>query len=184
LRRRVAIPAEHAAVAGKAIQDYVQRLPAFQNAEVVMAYVPIRNEVDTGGLIDAALAAGKHVAFPVTDTRRKEIYPRIVMRYPEDLVAGPFGINEPRPSCPVAAPEEIDLILVPGVAFDAKGFRLGYGEGYYDRFLPLTSGTSIGLAYSFQLVKTVFPEKHDWPVDFIVTEEITIETSAGANRRK
>jgi 5-formyltetrahydrofolate cyclo-ligase len=140
--------------------------------------------VDTGGLIKAALLAGKRVALPVTDTRRKEIYPRIVIRYPEDLTAGPFGIAEPRSSCPVAEPGEIDLIVVPGVAFDAKGFRLGYGEGYYDRFLPLTNGVSVGIAYNFQLVNTVFPEEHDWPVDFVVTEESTIETGAGASRRK
>jgi 5-formyltetrahydrofolate cyclo-ligase len=148
-----------------------------------MAYAPVRNEVETGGLIEKALSAGKRVALPVTETSRKVIYPRIITRYPEDLVPGPFGIAEPCPFCPVAAAEEVDLIIVPGVAFDARGFRLGYGEGYYDRFFPLTSGVSIGIAYSFQLVDTVFPEEHDWPVDFVITEEITIETGAGANRR-
>ena len=128
-------------------------------------------------LINEALLAGKRVALPVTDINRQEIFMRAVGRYPEDLVPGVFGIPEPREACPAIAPEEIDLVLVPGVAYDINGYRLGYGRGYYDRFLPrLRPGAlTVGLAYAFQIVPTVYPEAHDRPVRLIVTEEGIIQ---------
>lgn len=183
LMRRNTLSEEEVSAASEAIRIRVERLPAFYRAEMIMAYASFRNEVKTEELIKSALEAGKRVAFPVTDIRRKEIYPRFIGRYPEDLEIGAYGIREPKPFCSVATPEELDLILVPGIAFDTQGFRLGFGEGYYDRFLPRARGISIGLAYSFQLQETVFPEAHDWPVDFVVTEDMTIETAAGAKKR-
>ncbi|MCL6559079.1 MAG: 5-formyltetrahydrofolate cyclo-ligase [Firmicutes bacterium] len=183
LMRRNALSEEEVSAASEAIQARVERLAAFHKAKIIMAYASFRNEVKTEELIKSALEAGKQVAFPVTDIRRKEIYPRFIRRYPEDLETGAYGIQEPKPFCPVAVPEELDLILVPGIAFDPQGFRLGSGEGYYDRFLPRARGISVGLAYSFQLQDTVFPEAHDWPVDFVITEDMTIETAAGAKKR-
>jgi len=184
LARRLALaPAE---VAGKSavIQAKLWQLPAFRTARVLMAYVACRNEVETEKLIRDALLEGKRVVLPVTDVRRKMICARLISRYPEDLVAGPFGIPEPAAFCPLVAREELDLVLVPGVAYDIKGYRLGYGGGYYDRFLPglRPNAVTVGLAYDFQVVSTVYPEAHDWPVAFVITEKRVIKSRQGSGR--
>ncbi|MEW6182185.1 MAG: 5-formyltetrahydrofolate cyclo-ligase [Bacillota bacterium] len=184
LKRRDALIKETVKDWGETIQESVRRLPLFQGARIIMFYAPFRNEVETEGLIKEALAAGKRVVFPVADKVNRELVARQIMRYPDDLTPGAYNILEPLSSCPVIAAKEVDLIFVPGAAFDPQGYRLGYGGGYYDRFLPRTKGISIGLAYHFQLLVTVFPEEHDWPVNFVVTEDVTIETNAEARRRK
>ncbi|MEW6173298.1 MAG: 5-formyltetrahydrofolate cyclo-ligase [Bacillota bacterium] len=183
LKHRDALLKEMVKASGEAIQKSARRLPIFQSARLIMFYAPFRNEVETETLVKEALAAGKRVAFPVAEKEKKELIAREIMRYPDDLAPGAFNISEPRPSCPVVAPEDLDLIFVPGVAFDPQGYRLGYGGGYYDRFLPRTRAISIGLAYHFQLLVTVFPEDHDWPVDFVISEDVTIETNAEEKRR-
>lgn len=172
MKLRRELTAGEAAAASMVIQERVRRLPAFQSAGVIMAYAAYRNEVQTEGLITEALKRGARVALPVTDTLKKEIYARVISEYPTDLVPGAYGILEPKPSCPVVSPKEFELVFVPGVAFDPAGFRLGFGGGYYDRLLPrLQEKTvTVGLAYRFQVVETVFPEPHDWRVKYIVTD--------------
>jgi 5-formyltetrahydrofolate cyclo-ligase len=186
LRRRQILSEGEVVAASAAIQEHVRRLPAFQAAGVVLAYAACRNEVQTDVLVREALTAGKRVAFPVTDPVKKALFVRAINRYPDDLVPGAYGIPEPKPSCPAVAPDELDLVLVPGVAFDWKGFRLGYGGGYYDRFLPQVreSTTTVGLAYRFQVVDTVYPEKHDRRVRFVATEETVIETKTGVGSKR
>jgi len=184
LRHRQSLTEEEVATASAAVQERVRRLPAFREAGVIMAYIGCRNEVQTADLIREAIALGKRVALPVTDTRKKALHPRVISHYPEDLIPGAFGIPEPKASCPAVAPEELDMVLVPGVAFDREGFRLGYGGGYYDRFLLQIreSAATVGLAYRFQVVDTVYPEKHDRRVRFVVTENGVIEAVAGVGK--
>jgi len=172
MKLRRSLTAGEVAAASMAIQDRVRKLPAFQSAGVIVAYVACRNEVQTGPLIAEALKRGIRVALPVTDTVKKEICARVISEYPGDLVPGAYGILEPNPSCTAISPEELDLVLVPGVGFDPAGFRLGFGGGYYDRLLlRLPEKTiTVGLAYRFQVVETVFPEPHDRRVRYIVTE--------------
>jgi 5-formyltetrahydrofolate cyclo-ligase len=88
-----------------------------------------------------------------------------------DLVPGKFGIPEPRPETPCVAPTEPDLLVVPGVAFDRRGHRVGYGKGYYDRLLAVTGAPVMALAYGFQLVEHIPDEPHDRCMDYILTPE-------------
>lgn len=152
-------------------------LPVFCAARTVMAYVAHRNEVETAQVIREALTQGKRVVLPVTLTREKALSARQIAKFPEDLVPGAYGIPEPKAFCPEVDPAELDLVLVPGIAFDLRGYRLGYGGGYYDRFLPRLreDAVTVGLAYDFQVVPTVYPSPYDQPVKLVVTEERVIE---------
>ncbi len=146
----------------------------FQEASTIMAYVDFRNEVTTEAIITQALALGKRVCIPVCSKEGCLITPSEVRHFPQDLQCGTWGILEPKPDCmrPVD-PSEIDLVLVPGVAFDYRGNRLGYGAGYYDRFLQKTNPQAIFIALAFQLqvVDNAFPAPHDIPLHYILTEE-------------
>jgi len=176
-RRRGLSPVE-ALGRSAAVATAVLQLPAFHEAETVMAYVAVRNEVATGGIIRYALAAGKRVAVPVTDPRSRTMVAAALRAYPGKMVRGAFGIPEPAPGTyAVVAPETIDLVLVPGVAFDTRGYRLGYGCGCYDRFLPVAGrAVTAGLAYAFQLCPTVYPAPHDYRLHLVISEEEIIKT--------
>ena len=94
------------------------------------------------------------------------------------LAPGAYGILEPETVVPVA-PERLDLVLVPGVAFDKNGGRIGFGKGYYDRFLQKTSAKTVALCYGFQIVPDCFSESEDYPMDYIVTEDEVIACGKG-----
>lgn len=149
-------------------------LDEYQNARRIMVYLDCRNEVRTGELVIRAMADGKSVAVPVTDTANIVLTPSLVINYPGDLHPGPWGIPEPKPQAvrPLD-PAALDVVITPGVAFDLSGCRIGYGYGYYDRFLRRTGeGTLyIGLAYEFQVLPVVFPGPHDIPVHMVLTED-------------
>ncbi|MFZ5592395.1 MAG: 5-formyltetrahydrofolate cyclo-ligase, partial [Bacillota bacterium] len=118
----------------EAICRRLMALPVWEKARTLMAYVDFRGEVATDLLIFQALATGKTVAAPVTIISEKKLIPVVIERYPEDLQPGAWGIREPDPARGRhLAPQELDLVIVPGVAYDVKGNRLGYGGGFYDR---------------------------------------------------
>jgi|Deesub1362A_J573_1020465.scaffolds.fasta_scaffold00069_120 5-formyltetrahydrofolate cyclo-ligase len=181
LKTRSALGPAEVARASAAVTRRVLDLPAFRESRALLAYVDVRNEVRTGALIRAALAGGKRVAVPVTDRERRELTPALIGIYPEGLTPGAYGIPEPRnyEEIPLG---ELDCILIPGVAYDYQGYRLGFGGGYYDRFLPRVRhhAVLIGLAYDFQVCRTVYPEPHDQPVHFVVTERRILCLATGA----
>ncbi|MCF8010352.1 MAG: 5-formyltetrahydrofolate cyclo-ligase [Clostridiales bacterium] len=156
------------------ITSNILKMKEYQRAETIMVYVDFRNEVQTGEFIQAAMSAGKKIAVPLTDIENKRLIPSELKNYPGDLVPGAYGIPEPASDClrPIE-PADFDMILIPGVAFDEEGNRLGYGGGFYDRFLLNTRKDCIWLApaYELQLKPCVYPDKHDCPVHFIVTEK-------------
>ena len=141
----------------------------FALAQVVALYSPINNEVQTGQLFAAARAEGKRVCYPRIKAETLEF---LEVSIPGSLAAGSFGVAEPQSGrvLPIA---ELDLIVVPGVAFDRTGHRLGYGKGYYDRELVrvTTAVVSIGLCFDFQLCEKLPRESHDQPVHYLVTEK-------------
>jgi 5-formyltetrahydrofolate cyclo-ligase len=151
-----------------------------------MAYMSFRNEVSTDAIIAQAIETGKRVAVPVVDREQRQLFPSELINFPADLKKGTWGIREPKQSClrPLD-PCLIDLVLVPGVVFDQAGNRLGYGFGFYDRFLvSLRSGVRrVALAYSFQLVEKLPAEEHDCPVDLIVTEKKLIACLASKREK-
>ncbi|MGA2855030.1 MAG: 5-formyltetrahydrofolate cyclo-ligase, partial [Verrucomicrobiota bacterium] len=115
------------------------------------------------------LAAGKICALPFFYAATKSYSARRVQNLTADISTGKFGIREPVANCPEIPPEKFDLILVPGVAFDWNGNRLGRGQGFYDRLLNKIRGVKCGVGYDFQLIEKVPAEQHDARVNFVVT---------------
>lgn len=167
LAHRRGLTPQQVASQSLALQERFLELPEFQAARVLALYAPIHHEVETAAVAKAALSAGK-----------KLLYPRVVgqdldfcqVGAPSDLTPGKFGILEPagEPCDPATA----DLIVVPGVAFDLCGRRIGYGKGFYDRSLHRLEGRGrlVAFCYDFQLVQEIVGEPHDVTMDLIVTE--------------
>jgi 5-formyltetrahydrofolate cyclo-ligase len=147
-------------------------------AATLMVYLGFGSEVQTDGLIRWGWAAGKRIAVPLCAADGC-LTPCRIEGF-EELEKGHYGIREPAAAC--RRPEalgRIDAVLVPAVAFDRYGYRVGYGGGYYDRFLPRAPRAArIGLAFSGQIVDALPAEAHDVPVDLIVTEEGIIRCRA------
>lgn len=142
--------------------------PEFKRANVIMFYVSKEGEVDTSEMIKAALKSGKEVLVPVTLRKKRKLIPSRLIDYDKELGPGPYGIPQPKAEYirPVE-PERIDMVIVPGVAFDKSGNRLGRGAGYYDRFLARVPKEvpKIGLAFDFQVFPSLPKSYHDLPVD-------------------
>lgn len=156
------------------IMDRLVRLPEFASAKFILAYSSKGSEVHTDGIIQSALSLGKKIALPVTKKAEKKLELYEISSI-AGLVEGEFGIMEPKQSPEMKVmPSKIDLAIVPGVSFDRRGHRIGYGMGYYDSLLPEIKGKKIGLAYDMQIVEHVPNEPHDIAVDMIVTESETI----------
>ncbi len=172
LARRDALSAEARMAASTAIAARIPTLPEFDAAATVLLTLAFRSEWDTRPLVDSALAARKTVVVPRvnTQTRMLELY--AIADPDRDVVAGHLGIPEPRRERPQVPRDAIEFVLVPGVAFDLCGRRLGYGGGYYDRLLPLLSprAARVAGAFDLQLVEHVPAAPHDVAVDSIVTE--------------
>lgn len=155
-----------------AAQNRLLAIPAFAEAAALALYSPVNNEVLTGELFHAARSLGKQVVFPRICGQRLEF---VEVTQLAELQPGALRIREPRGTTivPVTA---LDLLVVPGVAFDQKGGRLGYGKGFYDRTLHAVAPRPclIGLCFEFQLVSALPVETHDVGVDMLVTEARTL----------
>jgi 5-formyltetrahydrofolate cyclo-ligase len=142
-----------------------------QTAQMIHCYVSWRNEVDTHCLIKELLQQGKKVVVPVVEKRRRTLTHAQIDAF-EELLPGAYGILEPSQDRLKPTPvSDLDLIIVPGVAFDINGNRLGFGGGYYDRFLSECRTFKIGLCYQFQILETIPTEKRDQRVDAVVSEK-------------
>jgi len=150
------------------IQQTLIAANCFQQAPSLALYSPINNEVQTEALLSAALQGGKQVYYPRVADEQLEF---CQVTSVADLVPGSFGVAEPAAAQDSVA-EHLDLIIVPGVAFDRSGYRLGYGKGFYDRELArIPAATlSIGLCFDFQLFPVLPHEAHDRPVSLVITE--------------
>jgi len=170
-RDRVAPPIIYEAC--QAIYEQVVAWSVFQVAHCVACYVSMDNEVDTHRLIASALKMGKQVCVPVTRAKG-------VMHFQEifgldELRPIRFGLLEPVYQAEkVVGPDDLDLVVVPGIAFDRQGNRLGFGGGFYDRFLAQCAATRVGLAYAFQVVDAVPTKGHDIRMDGLITEHEVI----------
>ena len=153
------------------IRNKLLASPEFRNAKVVMFYVSKDGEVETFPMIEVALVRGKAVLVPVIKVRKKKMVVSEITDPNKDLVKGPYGIYQPKAPTKIYHPRLIDLAIVPGIAFDEKGNRLGRGMGYYDKFLrALRKGVPrIGLAFKFQVVRCLPTLSHDQPVTKLLT---------------
>lgn len=155
-------------------------LSCYDSAQTVMAFMSFRSEIETALAVRHILESGRRLILPVADREAGTLRLSLVKDL-RDLSPGAFGILEPRPEAFIAAgPTDPDLILVPGACFDYKGFRIGYGGGYYDRFLPSARKDAlfIGLCFDFQIVPNAWPESHDKPVDLVLSEKRMIKRKA------
>ena len=147
-------------------------LKEWQDAESVFCYVGTDRELDTAGILEAALQEGKRLAVPKINGKgimtAREIFSL------KELSPGHMGILEPSDTAPVLAGEELSLVIVPGLAFDPEGFRLGYGGGYYDRYLKGLSACTIGLCREACLCSRLPRESHDIHVRMVLTEARTL----------
>ena len=192
--RRALSPDEWAA-RSRAVHDQLAEVDEFREATTVLTYVsPKDNEVDTQALIESMLTQGVCVLVPIAEKDRQLTWSRL--KALSELGPGRFGILEPLPEFvrPMDPPDDA-VVLVPGIAFTRDGYRIGYGGGYFDRFLAGFRGVSIGLAFDLQTIRqgderkkgtvpsrpptadsvgTVsFFQPHDVPVDIVVTESAT-----------
>lgn len=176
LHERDALLEEDRRARSGAITERVMALPEIRSTRTVMAFWSFGSEFDTSGLIDALHAAGKRVVLPRVDGREVVA----VVYVPGDPTAATsFGAMEPM-SAEIVRPTEIDIVIAPGVAFDRNGGRVGYGGGFYDRFLRTVRPDTpvIGVAFAVQLVDEVPRGEHDRLVDVVVTEEELIRRGA------
>jgi 5-formyltetrahydrofolate cyclo-ligase len=157
---------------------------AFILSHNVMAFMSFRNEVNTYPIVNYCLATNRKVIIPVTDVHNKKLILSELKNLDKELGLSSFGIPEPLPRFirPFNA-SDLDLILVPGVVFDRRGYRIGYGGGYYDRFLASLDKkvVTIGLAFELQIVDRIPADPYDIPVDNIITEKKYIDCSVNRN---
>ena len=166
LAMRSACPEEERARQSEEIARLVAAHPAYHSCGTLFSYVPFRQEVDTWPLMRIALAEGKVVAVPRVEGEEMTFY-RI--REVTDLSPGSFGIPEPKETCEPLWPGAGDLMLLPGAAFDAQGHRIGYGGGYYDRYLEkYPAPVTVGVCFDFQLVGTIPAEDFDRAADVVI----------------
>ena len=178
-QQRDALTAEQIREKSLKIADQLYSLSLYIQAGTVMFFLSFRSEVDTRPAVEKSMALGKQVCIPKAIPKTREMIPSQLLDWEQDLVPGAYDIPEPRPEKlrPVE-PAQIDLLIVPGVAFDLRGNRLGYGGGYYDRFFPLLRPKIplVALAFELQIVSAVPVEEWDRQVHCIVTENRVILT--------
>lgn len=188
-RRRAISPDEWQALSRLSQQNLLS-LEEYQLAAAIALYSPAHNETDTSEIMAAAFRAGKKVLYPAVCGH--EMVLRVVNGL-ADLEKGRFGILEPCSTGTDHSAEEADLVIVPGVAFDIEGHRIGYGKGFYDRFLrhPGRKAHLVGLCHDFQLTAGHIPaEGHDIRMEIIVTDKRIIRCrsnrshTAGPNSHK
>ena len=154
-------------LASRQICKRIANLQAFQNASVVLTYMPIKAEVDLRPLLDDF----PHITWVLPRILPEPEHSMVFHIYdPNLLVYHPFGMAEPSKNLPLIAPDAIHLALVPGLAYDSQGWRLGYGGGYYDRFLQDFAGLSLGVVYEALFLDALPRGHYDVPVNGVVTE--------------
>ncbi len=174
--RMKAIPPGEAAEKSQAACSLLIAEPVFRNSRTIMIYLSIPGEVDTRDLATQGWKGGKSVLVPKVDWEHKHMDPVVIRSLDAGVREGRYGIPEPVEGEPHPL-DEIDLIVVPAVAFDRRGYRLGRGGGYYDRFLahPQVRAVACGLGFEVQVVDQVPTDSHDHPIDMLVTEKQVLQ---------
>jgi len=172
LAARDRLTPEQRAEKSRQIEGRLFSLPEFRSARVVMFFAAFRSEVDTGQMIRRALSEGKRIVLPRVAGADLSLFE--ISDPDADVAPGAWGIPEPCEDRPVRL-DAIDLIIVPGAAFDCQGNRLGYGAGFYDKLLSSFAGPTVALAFEVQIVPRVPADLHDIPITRIATEGRVIQ---------
>lgn len=167
--RRKNTPSDVRAEQDRRISENVRRLHQYAPCSTLLIYMSTPIEVDTRRIIENAWADGKRVAVPrcIPDTRLMEFY--YITSF-DDVEPGMFGVLEPKDNLPMVDNFDGCLMIVPAMQFDINGYRLGYGKGYYDRYMSRFTGVSAGLCYIEELRRHMYHGRYDKPVDIIVTD--------------
>lgn len=177
---RASLPKEQAAARSRRAQERILELRHWREAETVLLYVDCRGETATDLLLHTAWQNGKTVLLPRCLPAAPGEMELACVRSQSDLTPGLYAIPEPDPTtCSPVEPERVDLIVVPALAFDRNGFRLGQGGGYYDRLLvsdPYTQSLAVGLAFDFQVVSSLPVDGWDRPVAAVSSDKELIWT--------
>lgn len=169
----------------------ITKTPEFKKANTILIYLPIKGEVDLSYLLKKPATApllNKKFVLPrvVPKMAKKEgkmdLY--YVKKIEKDTIKGSFNILEPKSHLKITGPKDLDLAIIPGIAFSMDGHRIGYGKGFYDRLLKKTKCPKFGVAYDFQIVDNVPGEKHDIKMDIIITDKKIYHMKAKAKMQK
>ncbi|MDR1122714.1 MAG: 5-formyltetrahydrofolate cyclo-ligase [Endomicrobium sp.] len=175
-----------ALVCSIAIFATLKKLSLYEQANTLMIYLSYGSEVITDFIVESAIEEKKNVVVPVIKNFRDLFMQAVKIIKPEEVNQLVCGIRQPEiNSNNVVSKNSIDLILIPGIAFDLLGYRLGYGKGYYDRWLEDVSlSKTVGLAYDFQITNKLPIGKHDLPIGTIVTEQRVIQNYKVRNDKR
>ena len=171
LERRDSLSFDFIQISSKQIFDRLRNIKNYSDASNIAAYYPIGSEVKTQDIMQEILSQGKTLLLP--KVIENDLCFKKISSF-EELEKGMYDIMEPKDSCPIS--EEIDVVLVPTVGITPSGIRLGYGYGFYDRFLSSIKTKSIALTYSKQIIKSIPFTKNDMKIDFIVSENEQFES--------
>lgn len=174
IRKRDAIPPETRAEKSLIVARRLLGLQQYINAEAIHSFIPFGSEIDTTAIIEDAWFRKKRVICPRTHFKKKLLTHHEVCSW-DDFTTGFAGIREPLKACRQVDVHEFDLILVPGMAFDTQGYRMGYGGGFYDIFLADSEAFKIAPAFEEQVTRKVPRCDHDQQVDLIITDHRIIE---------
>ena len=161
------LPREQKQAMDQALTDQFLEHPFYQEAKIIATYLSFPHEFQTQELIEQALKDGKKVLIPKTYPKGRMDF---VVYDPQQLVKTSFGLLEPQGNLEVVDASQIDLIHVPGLSFTTKGHRIGYGGGYYDRYLEQFSGHTLSTVYPCQ-IQDFISENHDIPVQEVLIDE-------------
>jgi 5-formyltetrahydrofolate cyclo-ligase len=172
LNQRNTLSAQEILDGSKALCQLLIQLPVYKKSRVILSYMPYGKEANVMPINQRILEDGKTLLIPrVKNATEMDAVP--IDALDSGLVEGAYGIREPDPGLKAISPKDIELVLVPGLAFDKKGNRLGHGKGYYDRFLEQCSPQAffIGIAHAFQVFDTIPSEVYDKKVHGLLTEK-------------
>ena len=167
LQEMKAIPRTQKVTMDLALTERLLQHPFYQEAKIIATYLSFPHEFQTQELIEQALKDGKKVLIPKTYPKGRMDF---VVYHPQQLVRTSFGLLEPQGDLEVVDASQIDLIHVPGLTFSTDGYRIGYGGGYYDRYLEQFSGHTLSTVYPCQ-IRDFIPEDHDIPVQEVLIDE-------------
>ncbi len=181
LNLRTSLGSEELSQKSLCIFRKLSSMDIYDKSKIIMCYMDIKNEVKTHDFINESLKIGKRIAIPSISqdiNRQKFIIPCEIYNIDKEVEKRTFGILEPKDCYKrILNPKDIDMVIVPGVAFDLKKNRLGYGAGYYDRFLKNIKENcyKVGVGFEFQIVDEICTDDNDIKLDMIITEKRVIE---------
>lgn len=172
LKKRKGLSAQDRAIYSEKIAEKILTSDFYKNSETIMCFINFSNEVSTRNFMERVIADGKRIAVPITYPDTYQLKPSILKSLNE-LEPGFYNILTPKKEFErFIDPSEIDLVIVPGVAFRKDGYRVGYGGGYYDRFLSKIPNTpTIAIGFDIQIVEDLPVDSYDIAVDYIYTEK-------------